>query len=709
MPIESKDVLTSSRWAANTRIQLVNVPWDSAYRDVVAWDSAADRDQWFLDKYTSGYGWVNDHARYIRPGEPVNIPIPYSSAYKYNYLVVTNPQQPVDYEGFKKAYYYFITKTEYVSPQVTRLTLQLDVMTTYGTDISLGNMYVDSGHLGVSNKKFKDSAQSFDYDQSLMLNYLTQPEGLDIGSGYVVRDHKYYNFLESSTGQAGGAWCLVVSTADLTADPGTVDNPTLQTGTGVRVGALPSAASIYAMDCGDLPKLFEAATKYSWVTQCITAIVPFPKILLPQGTKYTLFSQGQVPLYSKMAEAEIVYANRLEFFKRFAEIWQDVIPGIVNPLKLCTYPYSVIELTCFNGGSVFIKPELWRTGVFKIQLCATPGSTRICVYPTGYNGTADTSQTYNSIDWSTGKASVSRSFMAEDYLDSALVIDGFPTFPLVNNAYMTYLASTAHGRAYNYESAGWTNAKSQAAAQLSYDQTQASLSTAAANQQLTQDLAAKSRDYSAVSAGIGVVGSALSGNIGGALSGAASGVMQYDLANSQMATSQQQFLNQQNLSANIADQNLQYAQYAANGDYRNAIAGIQATVQDAALKPPTVTGQLDGEAFNWLLGLIGFDMRYKTIGDGAAQAVAGFFARYGYKINRFIQLSGKKLADLKVMSHASYWKVQECYLDDAPANETEKDAIRGVFEKGVTLWDKPESIGHIDFLKDNEPLYNISY
>ena len=73
--------------------------------------------------------------RYLRPGESIRIPVPYSTAYQFNYVIVRNPQQPVDLEGAKRAYYYFITATRYVSPQVTEITLQLDVMTTYAPDI----------------------------------------------------------------------------------------------------------------------------------------------------------------------------------------------------------------------------------------------------------------------------------------------------------------------------------------------------------------------------------------------------------------------------------------------------------------------------------------------------------------------------------------------------------------------------------------------
>ena len=40
-------------------------------------------------------------------------------------------------------------------------------------------------------------------------------------------------------------------------------------------------------------------------------------------------------------------------------------------------------------------------------------------------------------------------------------------------------------------------------------------------------------------------------------------------------------------------QNLAYAKYAVNGDYANAIAGINARIQDAQTIAPTTSGQVE--------------------------------------------------------------------------------------------------------------------
>ena len=129
--------LAADLWPIGTKVQLLSVPWDENYRDVVAWDAAA-RDAWFDAHLTDS--WHSVQFTHLRPGEPVALPVPYSSVYKYNYLAVTNPSQPVTDEGPVRTQYYFITGSTYLSPQATLINVQLDVMTTYAGEIELARM-----------------------------------------------------------------------------------------------------------------------------------------------------------------------------------------------------------------------------------------------------------------------------------------------------------------------------------------------------------------------------------------------------------------------------------------------------------------------------------------------------------------------------------------------------------------------------------------
>jgi hypothetical protein len=60
-----------------------------------------------------------------------------------------------------------------------------------------------------------------------------------------------------------------------------------------------------------------------------------------------------------------------------------------------------------------------------------------------------------------------------------------------------------------------------------------------------------------------------------------------------------------------------------------------------------------------------------------------------------------------VMSKFTYWKLSETYISSAFMPEAFKQVIRGIFEKGVTVWASPSDIGNID-IADNTPLGGIS-
>ena len=60
-----------------------------------------------------------------------------------------------------------------------------------------------------------------------------------------------------------------------------------------------------------------------------------------------------------------------------------------------------------------------------------------------------------------------------------------------------------------------------------------------------------------------------------------------------------------------------------------------------------------------------------------------------------------------VMTKFTYWKLSETYIKTGPMPEGFKQAIRGIFEKGVTVWADPTYIGTTD-LAENKPLEGIT-
>jgi len=101
-------------WSPNSALSLHNVPWDAAYRDIVNYGSQGALDAYLNTvkgpEYTTG-------ASYLKPFEPVTIGLPFNKCFKYNYLRVTNPAQPLGNNVDEpRTFYYFITGVQYMSP-----------------------------------------------------------------------------------------------------------------------------------------------------------------------------------------------------------------------------------------------------------------------------------------------------------------------------------------------------------------------------------------------------------------------------------------------------------------------------------------------------------------------------------------------------------------------------------------------------------------
>lgn len=708
---ETPQKLTPNTWPVGTEVTLMQVPWDANYRDIVIWDDVQQRDAYLDVQALSGTGWRSKRFSYCRPNEPISVPVPYSAAYKYNYVVVQNPMQPVDGEEQPLKLCYFILSTDYVAPGTTQLTLQLDVIQTYQFGVCLGNMFVERGHMGVSNAVFKNGVQNL--QGQYLRKYLNVPEGLDIGDSYVMANHEWYPLTDASSFDIGKI--IIISSADLAADPGTVDSPNLNVADGQNADGIPSGCNVYSMTLSTFKAVLNAMKEKSWVAQCIQSVSTFPARLLTAGTDVQLFGNSGITMQF-LGETDTLELP-LKTYATTGNIYQQLSNGVPdgyhNLYKAYTYPYSVIELTAYNGNSVFVKPELVYGNTLALTVigCAVAPFARIGVFPTNYGQAFEGGQpvNYNQYTWHGFDGSDHTGVIPSgDFLDSCLWLADFPQFSIVNSNYITYLASTAHTRAYQYESAGWQNAKSNAASDLAYTQ---AMNQTALNEANRYDQGPIGAPQIANYAGqaMGAIESGLN-RLTGQPAVSSNEVTLAGAANylAQRQTGNLAFNATQDLARQVAGQNLDYAKYAARGDYANQIAAINATVQDAALQAPSTVGQMGGQGFMWKNGLVGFAVNYKTAGGAAMRTVCDFWARYGYKIQRFYNFGNAKMTALKIMNHFSYWKVSESYITCAKANEAEKDAIRGVLEKGVTVWGKPSEIGNIAPVV-NAPLYNIEY
>lgn len=712
-PYEYVNRFDYSVWTAGTRITALNVPWDASYRDVVRFATEEEKAAWFQRAASSGTAFDLTGLVYLRYGEPVRLPVPFSQVNQCNYLVVRNPEQPVPSrvtgkpERIPDTFYYFVTDVRYLAPNCTELTVQLDVWTTYAERLSFGRSFVARGHAAIANENCT---------LETLADYLTDAEGLEYGDEYEVASQEMLEL------NGDAPWVLVMSTADLTKDWGTVSAPNLTTATGADAQGMYSGCAVYAIPPWNFKALMTALSSAPWVSQCITYMTLVPEAVMQTGspvdihgvTAWLLESQNKGP------QAYVVAG----FWRRFnlPERYQSLY-------KLYTSPYCMVEVTGLSGAEIVMRPEclqLDNAGALRLNMwySCTPPDVRIVVTPAYYNAPSNSDRITGTGYDGTGQP---RAWALEggENLDMALTFANFPQLSLVNNGYMAYMAGTAYTRAYSFDAASWAYEKAGAAAGLSRQQTRRGMGAQSANQAVANRLAWQSNDISQqqnlwggvqqVAGGVGgALGNLAYGNMAGAAGSAVGALtagantalnaqwLQQSTAN-QVGAANATLQNNLDYQAYTADSNYQYAQMAASGDYKNAIAGIQAQVDQARLTQPSTVGQNGADVFNWANGLFGILVKFKRPKQNHLVQLGEYFLRYGYIVNRWLVPPD----DLTLMSKFTYWEVQDPQVfADMP--EVFKQTVRGILSAGVTVWTSPDYIGRTDFA-NNEPKGGFAY
>lgn len=670
-------------WPTDSQVMLCKVPWDASYKDVVYFASESARNDYFRGVAQDSESVKIKHMTYLKPREPVTVNVPYSKCYQYNYLTVENPKLPVPGEVTPPILFYFITSVSYVAPNTTALELQLDVWTSYVYRCRFGTGFLERGHLPMKRLFDENRHDVHTIEGDHLRRYASVPEGLDIGNEYLCVNHEWKDISNPS----GGGWRVIItSTVNLAADWGTKSSPNLECADGQQVDGLISGCNMYMLDAENFKQFMEKVKQSPWVAKGIVDITCFPSGLLTDAPDVEL---GGVPA-KFLGETP----DETAWFET-GNIWQQLSNGIPREYhwmhKFFTYPYSCIEWTNYQGNPLMLKPELCSTidgnmQMFVTACSANPGM-RVAVWPLSYGFTPGISYTNQVIryDYATMTNIKQAVLRPGNNLDNAIWFQGFPKFTLVNDEGALSIAQRVNSLNASYAGAGWANAKSNATAQLGYSQTMQALDTAQQNKNIENQAAIANGALSAI-------GSLASGSVGGALMGAAgTGVNLY--------ASNAQFANTQNLTASQATQNYQLAQWANKGDYEQQLAVLNASVQDAALTQPSIVGQAGGDGFNLSNGYMGIEVRYKVINADAVRVIGDYWGKYGYACRECVNMGA---FGLHQMQYYTYWKFTDIYIENAACAESDKDTIRGIFSKGVTVWRDPAQIGNV-MPYDNKP------
>lgn len=687
-------------WNPETNIELCRVPWNSDYRDIVKFDTEADLLTFLNSTATSPIKFGK--STYARVGDPIKLNVPFNQVYQYNYLRVYNSAQPISgtylddagnpqpYVDSPRNFYYFITDVRYLAPNTTEIQVQLDVWQTFGFDITFGNCYIERGHIGIANENAMDNEGR---------DFLTIPEGLDIGDEYVINNIYTTDVNAADATSLPHCWIMMGVGADITVDPGTVDAPILKMSGGSAVENLPQGCDIiFFKSPNDFEDTMAAFADMPWVTETIQFIMAIPPIKGTSGyiENVTPFGTTGVNAFRITGIFNSSYDTTIKTNWR-TDAYNNVPTRYQSLDKFYTYPYTVVEMTTYSGQPLILKPELMPGPDIVVTTIqhTSPPSPRWAFVPKHYNATGTGGPDNDG-----------------EYLDFATYLTDFPQFTVLNNGYLAFMAANRNQIAYQYSSADWSQQRALQGNQVAYGQAQESISADQSNRYAaiaaSLQTGANNIQNNAIKGGVGVGGALIGGNVEGALA-AGMGIASDAYYSSQnlaiqAGLGQTQADNARNLMGYNRDTNKQYSDFAARGDYQNAINGVNARVRDAKLIQPTVNGQMGGESFLlWAQDGWNITTKIKQINPGMMAVIGEYWLRYGYAVNRFANMP----STLKCMDKFTYWKLKETYITSWKCPETFKQTIRGIFEKGVTIWSNPADIGTID-MATNTPLSGIT-
>ena len=371
------------RWTPETKIKLVTVPWDVAYKNVVAFADDAARDTYFKNLAGHSVELTSDFAR--MPGDSVRVSVPIDVVNRYNYVCVEIPQytpeEPLDYENARgtRRLYYFIVDTVYRSPSATEIMLALDVWTTYINSVEVASMFLERGHAPM----YDMPATEYLKNPRANNNGLLTPD-INYGSADIVAGAQWqplhaaderYLLLASTIPYAyvddiGAGTDAGASTPPTYADRETrsgyqeIVNGFRWSEGGITYQNATSPASLTTSSDGNIPNgLTLYAIRYvdfvaymgSTAELCphfiesITQAFVVPRSLLELGASHEL---GYITLYEvapvKQIDAASFTLSKAQFNypPRYAEL-----------AKLYTFPYASLEFSDDNGNAFDVRIE----------------------------------------------------------------------------------------------------------------------------------------------------------------------------------------------------------------------------------------------------------------------------------------------------------------------------------------------------------------
>lgn len=464
-----------SRWSAGTKLTVCNVPWDGE-RNIVGWESAEQRDEWFHGLETAERVTLSSEFQ-ILPDGSIKLPIPFATLSRANYVFVEYPTptgnaQPLDYADRSKeirSWGYFIDDIRQLAASTSECRVALDDWTTYGPYVHATYMQLSRGHAPMAATTVEDYlADPVNHSSTLLaadVNYG--------GIADITRDHTFIPFsageklvifaslvspdaldsLEPATEWQGGntpptyadadsrwGYRYAVNGYDWRMGDRDYSKATTPVTPYVAGPTTPTAGYMYALAAADARRFFNYLAAYlPQVMQTIQAtwILPAELINVTASGRHSI---GGVTVYdaTRVDELPDIQIDLTRRMFGYAAEYADIA-------KLYTYPYASLELSDNDGKTVEIRIE--NTGNLELhrRVSLAYPYLKAQSFLTGVNGTGGKTYSFRELDGTAGTATSWDTDFA-DYMTSFDI----PTYAVFMDGYTDY---AAHNQPSNMEKA----------------------------------------------------------------------------------------------------------------------------------------------------------------------------------------------------------------------------------------------------------------
>lgn len=731
-------------------ITLCRVPWDmgevhignrtvSGIGNVVHFGTKAKRDKWFNDIPDNECIRFSTEYRRLHTDNYLDIELPFDIAATYNYIAVEYPEIDVKWEqtGGYKRWFWFVREVERIANNTTRLHILPDSWQTFIYDFPIKSMMLERGHLPV----FKQLADTYLSDPVNNSDWLLADDD-SFDSPRIAR--KSSEFLITGS----NAVAVIVASAVPTADFGTKAADTWHTPDGPCIQhGVPSYHAFYVATSQVNTFLNNMNAQVPQFGQCIKAVFFVNRELVYSGATFT-FCGVSCTWVSNTYSGHLLYKLSKSDFG-FGTKYE-------NLAKLYTYPYSVLQVADETGSITEIRIEDTH-GTLNVEAAYSlvfPWI-RLDAHIIGVGTAARKTLTWHDIgtrhaDIAGNWYELLQSWNIPTFgiTQSAAVVNDYSTH--FDREQMSVQGATAQNDAIALANTSVANAALQVAANTTINtanvtklnsevaqnnsyqdqqtQTQAQYNTQSMNTQITlqEQQASIAQVTNTWSAASGALGSLLSFDIAGAIGSAVNGAVNAwatgaslaaTVGYTQAATGASNLFNYLNMSQAVANDialnglvttnetartnagnqlttgttaNSAATQISnANRDKAANDSAILNQIRQAALNAPSEFGQFaNGEhATTRPQGLF---CNVVTQSKAAIVQAGDIFLRYGYRINRMIDFSTWHYG-----KHFTYWQASDMWTEGNTIPDKYADQLRYFILGGVTVWKKPEDIGHV--------------